>query len=84
MQFPAEYTTNPVPIEVEYNGKIYTGEGKPISQSCKDGVCFELDITLNNEHLGIIHCTDDGWKMDKVQDQGLVNAIGEEILLWYE
>ena len=32
-----------------------------------------------------LHCDEKGsWKMDKVADQGLVNAIGDEIFLWYE
>ena len=34
--------------------------------------------------MGIIHCGDKGWRMKNVKDQGLVNAIGEEIALWYE
>jgi len=25
-----------------------------------------------------------GWKMDEVKDQKLVDAIGQEVLLWYE
>ena len=74
----------PVPIEFEYKGKIYKGEGIPISQTCKEKVCYELEIMLNDEQLGIIHCTDKGWKMKNVKDQGLVNAIGEKIALWYE
>jgi hypothetical protein len=74
----------PIPIEIEYSGKTYKGQGVPITPPCEEGVCFDLNITLNNENLGTIHCTDKGWKMEKVNDQGLVNAIGEEIFLWYE
>lgn len=86
MKFPTDetYKTKPIPIEIEYNGHVYTGEGIPVSQTCTEGVCFELDITLNNEHMGIIRCTDEGWRMESVKDQGLVDAIGEEIVLWYE
>jgi len=25
-----------------------------------------------------------GWKMDEVKDKKLVDAIGQEVLLWYE
>ena len=74
----------PVPIELEYKGKIYKGEGIPVSQTCKEKVCYELEIMLNDEQLGLIHCTDRGWKMKNVKDLGLVNAIGEKIALWYE
>jgi hypothetical protein len=77
------YQTKAVPIEIEYGGKVYTGHGDPVPGSCSEGVCRELSITLNNELLGIIRCTDSGWKLDGVE-QGLVNAIGEEIMLWYE
>jgi hypothetical protein len=73
-----------IPIEIEYKGKTYKGEALPIPESCHDGVCDQLDITLNDEHLGIIRNTDSGWKMKYVKDQKLVDAIGEEILLWYE
>ncbi len=73
-----------VPIDIEYKGKNYKGEGTPLAQTCKEKVCYELEITLNDENLGIIHCTDKGWKMKNMKDQGLVDAIGEEIALWYE
>jgi hypothetical protein len=79
-----KYKTEIVPIEIEYKGQKYTGEARPLASSCRDGVCFELDVTLNNEILGTIHRTSGGWKMDKMTDQGFVDAIGEEIFLWYE
>jgi hypothetical protein len=74
----------PVPLEFDYGGKSYKGEAIPIAQACADGVCHELDITLNDSHLGIIHNMKSGWKMDEVKDQKLIKTIGEEILLWYE
>lgn len=74
----------PIPIEIEYNGKVYKGEGIPIPQSCHDGVCSEIDITLNGEHTGIIRRLKSGWKMHGVDDQKFIDAIGDEILLWYE
>ena len=80
----SQLNKEPVPIELEYKGKIYKGEGIPVSQTCKEKVCYELEIMLNNEQLGLIHCTDKGWKMKNVKDQKLVDAIGEKIALWYE
>lgn len=73
-----------IPIEIEHKGKTYKGEALPIPESCHDGVCDQLDVTLNDEHMGIIRNTPSGWKMKYVKDQKLVDAIGEEILLWYE
>lgn len=86
MAFPADksYKTRPVPLELTHKGIAYKGIAVPAAQTCHDGVCFELDITLNSEHLGLIHYKNNGWKMDWVRDQGLVDAIGQEIFLWYE
>jgi hypothetical protein len=80
----AQLEQEPVPLEIEYDGKVFKGEAMPISQTCHDGVCDELDITLNDENLGIIKCTKGGWKMDTVKDQKFIDAIGEEIFYWYE
>ena len=73
-----------IPIEIEYNGKVYKGEGVPVPETCHDGVCFQLDITLNEENLGIIRSGKSGWKMDNIKDQKFVDAIGNEIQLYYE
>jgi hypothetical protein len=76
--------TTPVQIAFDYRGKHYEGEGIPVISSCHDGACFELDITLNKKHMGIIRCTKSGWKMTGIKTQGLVNAIGAEVHAWYE
>ena len=78
------YKTANVPIDITCRGKQYQGKAVPLSSTCHDGVCFELDVELNNKHLGIIHGDEKGWRMNEVNDQQLVDAIGEEILLWYE
>ena len=80
----AQLEKDPVPLEIEYDGKVFKGEAIPVNQTCHDGVCDELDITLNDENLGIIKCTKSGWKMDTQTDQKFVDAIGEEIFYWYE
>jgi len=83
-EFIAQLQKEPVPLQLEYDGKVYKGEGIPIPETCQDGVCPELDITLNDQHLGILHNMKSGWKMDEIKDQNLVDAIGQEVLLWYE
>jgi hypothetical protein len=83
-EFICALEQEPVPLQIEYDGKTYKGEAVPIPETCHDGVCPELDITLNDEHLGILHNMKSGWKMDEVQDQKRINAIGQEVLLWYE
>lgn len=75
---------DPVPLKFEYKGKEYAGEGIPTPQTCSEDNCYELGITLNDENLGIIHCTGKGWKMKNVKDQKLVDAIGNQIALSYQ
>jgi hypothetical protein len=74
----------PVPVEFEYEKVKYKGEAIPIRETCKDGVCYSLDVTLNGEHKGIIHRAKTGWKMKEIKDQGMIDAIGQSIMLWYE
>jgi hypothetical protein len=79
------YKTEEVPIAIEHNGKRYNGKAIPLATSCSENVCYELDVTLNDEHLGTIYCGNDlKWSMRNISDQGFVDKIGEEILLWYE
>jgi hypothetical protein len=74
----------PVPLEFEYKGKEYKGEGIPVKETCQDGVCSSLDITLNGEHVGIIHRMKSGWKMNEVSDKKFIETIGDVIRAWYE
>jgi hypothetical protein len=79
-----ELEKEPVPIRFEYRKKEFSGEGIPTPRVCDDEDCTELGISLNEENLGIIHCTDKGWKMKNVKDQKFVDAIGSQIASWYE
>jgi len=74
----------PVAFEFEYGGRQYRGEGIPVTGTCAKGICYELDISLNDEPLGIIRYGGKGWKMDLVKDQKLVDCIGGEIMKWFE
>ena len=73
----------PIPIQFEYEGEIYAGEAIPISQTCVDGVCAELDVTINDQHIGIIKRLKNNWKIDGAKDQKFVDAVGEKIEEWY-
>lgn len=77
--FITQLEKEPVPLKFEYKGKEYEGEGVPVPQTCNEKVCDELGITLNEKNLGIIHCTDHGWKMKNIKDQKFVDAIGNQI-----
>ena len=75
--------TIPVPLHFQYRGKKYDGVGIPLMSSCHEGICEQLDVTLNKKHLGVIKCTDKGWRLTDTA-QGLANAIGEQVFLWYQ
>lgn len=76
--------TQTIPLKFEFKNQLYQGYAVPMMESCHDGTCTELDITLNDKHLGVIRCTKNGWRMTNIKPQGFVNAIGEEIVPWYE
>lgn len=78
----AQLEQEPIPVEVEHEGKTYNGQALPVPKSCRDGVCYEFEIILNDEHMGIIRRLKGGWKMDRLEKK-LVDAIGEEIVHWY-
>jgi hypothetical protein len=74
-----------IPLSFDLNDMHFEGYALPISQSCREDVCFELNIHLNGEDLGTISCRNDlKWTMEKISDHNLIEKIGELILLWYE
>jgi hypothetical protein len=73
-----------ITLEFEYGEENFKGEGVPIPETCENDVCSQLDITLNEESLGIIRLGKSGWKMDNVKDQKFVDAIGNEITQFYQ
>jgi len=83
-EFLHELEKDVVPLEFEYNGKIFKGEAVPLPGTCNEGVCFQLEVMLNDEFIGIIRSLKNGWKMSREDDQKFVDAIGEEIMGWYE
>jgi hypothetical protein len=69
----------PIPLNFTYREKEYRGEAIPVPETCHDAFCEELDITLNDEHLGILRRMKNGWKMDGQEDKRFVQAMGEAI-----
>lgn len=74
----------PIPLKVEYRHKLYEGTAVPVPAACENGACYDLDITLNKKHIGVLRRTGDKWKITELQSQGLANAIGEQITAWYQ
>lgn len=73
-----------VPLEFDLDGEHYSGHAIPVKTNRIKGACYELDVTLNAEHLGSIYCGNDmKWEL-KGANQNLVDTIGQIIVLWYE
>lgn len=73
----------PVPLEIQYKDRTLKGEATPVPQTCEEEHCFELEVLLDEQNLGIIHLTDKGWKMKHVADKKMVDAIGTDIENFY-
>jgi hypothetical protein len=82
-QMIVQLEMDPVPVNFDFDDKNYKGEAFPVLQTCIDGKCFEYDVTLNGEYIGIIHRGKSGWKMKNVKAQRFVTAIGKEIDTYY-
>jgi hypothetical protein len=70
--------TVPVPLNFEYRKKKYKGVGIPVMSSCVNGVCQQVDVTLNKKHIGVLKHTKSGWRITDIP-QGLTTAIRKEI-----
>src|SRR3954469_18864234 len=68
-EFIDQLKKEPVPVVFEYDGKIYNGDAVPISQTCVDGILSELDVSLNDMHVGIIKKLTHNWRIDGAKDQ---------------
>jgi hypothetical protein len=77
----AQLEKQPLALEFEHDGTIYKGEAFPIEEACVNGVCYQYDVTLNDEHTGIIRSLKSGWKMHGAIEPGLIKAIGKSIEL---
>ncbi|HEX2845102.1 MAG TPA: hypothetical protein VHN59_01040 [Chitinophagaceae bacterium] len=71
-------------LEFEYKDQVYKGEAVPLPETCINGVCYQLDITLNDENMGIARYMKSGWKLDKSDDKKFVEALGNEIMSHYK
>ena len=75
--------TVPVPVDFEYRKKKYEGVGIPVMSSCENGVCQQVDITLNKKYIGVLKHTKNGWKISDIP-QGPTTAIRKEVERNYE
>src|SRR5690348_2753441 len=82
-EFISQLQQEPIPVAFDLDGKHYQGEAVPIVQTCHDGFCSELDVSLNDREVGIIKRQKSGWKIDGVEDKKFLKAIGASIENFY-
>lgn len=80
----AQLEKEPVPLNFTYNDVEYKGEGILVPGACINGICYDFDINLNGRHIGMLHRLKNSWKIEGVEDQKFVNAVGDVVMLWYE
>jgi hypothetical protein len=69
----------PVTLDFLYDNIKYKGEAVALPGACQGNKCSQYEIVLNGEPMGIIRSLKNGWKMDTVKDQKLIDMIGEQI-----
>lgn len=78
---PTRFNYNePVAVMVEYRGIVYHGEAIPQLKTCDRESCFEVDVTLDHIHLGVLHFTKNSCFIEGARDAQMVNIIGKQIL----
>lgn len=83
-QWLQELEEEVIPIAFEYKDTRFKGEAVPLPGTCADHFCTQFDITLNDEHTGIIRLLKSGWKMEGKNDQPFIKAIGAALMQHYE
>ena len=77
---------NSFPLSLDYEGKHYHGTITPSLEKGKQGNPVFFRVTLGKQLFAYLCCGDNGWKeKDSIgQPDGLINAIGNYILEYYE
>lgn len=88
-QLIAQIKKNPllmqvIPLSFSDGTRTYQGTAVPVFDSCTNVFCSELDITLNDKHLGVIHLTKNGWRLPKPATQKVATLIGRQLETWFE
>ncbi len=83
-QWLHELEEETIALEFEHKNVKYKGEAVPLPGTCADDFCSQFDITLNDEHMGLIRLLKSGWKMEGVNDNPLVKSIGMALMTHYK
>jgi len=78
--------TNEFKLELDFEGKHYSGMILPSEEKDNKGFPVFFRITIDGELFAYICCGQHGWhdKDKKIGHNALMNAIGQYIFDWYE
>ena len=74
------------PLSLDFEGKHYEGTIMPSVEKGPNGMPVYYRITLGDELFAYLCCGDNGWseRDGSGQPKGLISAIGEYIVDYYE
>lgn len=74
------------PLSLDFGGKHYAGTITPSVEKGRDGMPVYFRVTIGDELWAYLCCGDNGWRErdGSSQPSGLVSAIGNYILEYYE
>lgn len=75
----AQLKQEPIPLEITVGKVVHKGEAIPVREACVEGRCDVYDITLDDQHLGLLRRLKSGWKLETVEDQKLIKALGKAL-----
>jgi hypothetical protein len=77
---------NNFPLSLDFDGKHYSGTISPSVEKGPDGKPVFFRVTIGDQLFAYLCCGDNGWKEkdNNGQPRGLIQAIGNYILAFYE
>lgn len=77
---------NTFPLSLDFEGKHYGGTVTPSVEKGPNGMPVYYRVIIGDELFAYLCCGDNGWKErdGSEQPRGLINAIGEYIVEYYE
>lgn len=74
----AHFQKIPTALTFDYNGGEFKGKALPVSNACREEICEELEITLNDEYRGILKHKKKVLEDEDEPDKKFVKAIAGE------
>jgi hypothetical protein len=74
----------PFQLSIVHNGSHIKGEVIPLHDEDIQGIPLSYEVVIDGKNYGIFRCRKDRWISTDINDDSLVDAIGNYIHSWYE